>query len=248
MHLNDKVVLVTGGSRGIGASVVRQLAQDGYSIAVNYHQSEKKAYLLNQELSSKGCKCIEIKADVSKLAEVENMFLKIEAELGKVDILINNAGISSRGLVTDISEAEWDRVLGINLKGAFLCARRALPSMINQRWGRIINIASVWGITGAAYESLYATSKGGLITFTKSLAKELGPSGITVNAVAPGPIETDMLNSEIDKGEKDTLVEGIPLGRLGRPEDIASICSYLVSPRATYITGQVITVDGGFIS
>lgn len=246
MDFKNKVVLVTGGSRGIGAAIVRQLAQEGYSVAVNYHHSEKMAYDLSKEISSFGGKAMAIKADVSNLTEVDNMFSEIEKNLGNVDILINNAGISSRGLVTEISEAEWDQVIGINLKGAFLCCKRALPNMINKKWGKIINISSVWGITGASYESLYATSKGGLITFSKSLAKELDLSGIAVNVIAPGPIETDMLNEELDKGEKLSLVEKIPLGRLGRPEDVASICSYFVN-ESSFITGQVITIDGGFI-
>ena len=248
MHLSNKVVLVTGASRGIGAAIAKQLASEGYFIAINYNKSSEAAHRLHKEVSLTGCEAITVKADISSAAEVEAMFNYIERELGPVDILINNAGISSRGLVTDISEAEWDEVLSINLKGAFLCSKRAMPNMIRQRWGRIVSIASIWGITGASCEAVYATSKGGLIAFTKSLAKELAPNGITANVIAPGAIETDMLNLEIDAGEKQLLIEEIPVGRLGCPEDVASISSFLISDKASYINGQVITVDGGFIT
>ncbi len=246
MHLKNEVVRVTGGSRGIGAAIVKQLAYEGYRVAVNFNHSKQMAYYLCKEICGMGGKAMPYKADISNVIEVNNMFDEIESQLGHIDILINNAGISSRGLITDISEAEWDKVINTNLKGAFLSCKRALPYMINKKSGKIINISSVWGITGASYESLYATAKGGLITFSKSLAKELVLSGIMVNVVAPGPIETDLLNSELDKGEKESLVEEIPLGRLGRPEDVALICSYLLNEKA-FITGQVITVDGGYI-
>lgn len=244
----NKVALVTGASRGIGRAIVRQLAEAGYKVGINYFKSHAMAYDLVEEINKQGGQAIAIKADISNSAEVETMFTKLEQNFGSVDVLINNAGISSRGLAHYIDEVEWDKVMGINLKGAFLCCRRALPHMINKKFGRIINITSVWGITGASYESVYATSKGGLITFTKSLAKELGPSGITVNAIAPGPIETDMLNEELNENDKLALLDEISVGRLGRPEDVATLCLYLVSDKATFITGQVINVDGGFIA
>lgn len=248
MTLNNKVALVTGASRGIGREIAKQLALKGYKVGVNYFKSSEMAHTLVDDIIKTGGEAIPIKADVSNAKEVENMFTVLEQELGPIHILINNAGISSRGLVHTIDEDEWDKVMGINLKGAFLCTRRALPQMISKRFGRIINITSVWGITGASYESVYATSKGGLITFTKSLAKELGPSGITVNAIAPGPIATDMLDDELEDEEKLSLIDEILLGRLGQPEDVAALCLYLVSDQASFITGQVISVDGGFVA
>lgn len=248
MTLNNKVALVTGASRGIGREIARQLALNGYKVGVNYFKSSEMASALVEEINQSGGKAIAIKADVSNANEVEKMFAVLEQELGPIHILVNNAGVSSRGLIQTIDEAEWDKVMGINLKGAFLCTKRALPQMISKGLGRIINITSVWGITGASYEAVYATSKGGLITFTKSLAKELGPSGITVNAIAPGPIATDMLDEELGEEDKLSLIDEILLGRLGKPEDVAALCLFLISDKASFITGQVISVDGGFIA
>lgn len=248
MNSDKKVALVTGASRGIGREIAKRLALKGYRVGVNYFKSPEPAFALVEEIEKSGGEAVAIKADVSNSKDVENMFAVVEQKLGPTHILVNNAGISSRGLVHDIDEYEWDKVMGINLKGAFLCTRRALPQMISSKFGRIINIASVWGITGASYESVYAASKGGLITFTKSLAKELGPSGITVNAVAPGPILTDMLDEELSQEDKLSLIDEIALDRLGRPEDVAALCVYLVSDEASFITGQVISVDGGFIA
>ncbi|NLB89561.1 MAG: 3-oxoacyl-ACP reductase FabG [Syntrophomonadaceae bacterium] len=245
---DKKVALVTGASRGIGREIAKQLALKGYKVGVNYYKSSEMAFALVEDIRKTGGEAIAIKADVSNSDEVESMFAILEQNFGSAHILVNNAGISSRGLVHTIDEYEWDKVMGINLKGAFLCTRRALPQMISNKVGRIINITSVWGITGASYESIYATSKGGLITFTKSLAKELGPSGITANAIAPGPIATDMLDEELSLEDKLSLIDDIALGRLGRPEDVAALCVYLVSDEASFITGQVISVDGGFIA
>jgi 3-oxoacyl-[acyl-carrier protein] reductase len=174
------------------------------------------------------------------------MFAQIEDKWGSVDLLVNNAGISLKRLFAETSEEEWQQVMDINLKGAFLCCRRALPAMIRNRFGRIVNIASIWGLRGASCESVYAASKGGLIALSRSLAMEMGPSGITVNVIAPGPVETDMLLQELDNDERAMLSEEIPLGRLASPDDVASACLFLLSPTASYINGQVLGLDGGW--
>lgn len=238
--------LVTGGSRGIGAAIVSALAAEGVPVALNYHRSEWDARNLAQRLQDQGNRVLAVKADISIAAEVEAMFSQVEENLGSVDWLVNNAGISLRGLLQDTTEEQWDELMGVNFKGAFLCMRRALPGMIRRRRGAIVNIASIWGQQGAAFESVYSASKGGLIALTRSLAAEVGPSGIRVNALAPGPIATDMLKGEMTLDELAGLTDEMPLGRLGRPEDVAAACVFLLSQKAAYINGQVITVDGGW--
>lgn len=245
--LAGKIALVTGASRGIGAGIARELAKAGARVVVNYNTSLERAFKLAEDIEKEGGEALVIKADVAAFEEVEIMFSQIEKIWGEVDILINNAGVALRKLVTDTGEEEWDKVINTNLKGVFLCCRRALPAMIRKRYGRIINITSIWGITGASMEAVYAASKGGVIAFTKSLAREAGYSGVTVNAIAPGVIETDMLKEELTGEEIEDLKKEIPAGRLGKPEDIASLCLYIASDRASYINGQVITVDGGFL-
>ena len=187
-----------------------------------------------------------VQADISQGREVEVMFARIEDKWGSVDLLVNNAGISLKGLLTETTEEEWQQVMDINLKGAFLCCRRALPAMVKKRFGRIVNIASIWGLRGASCESVYAASKGGLIALSRSLAMEMGPSGITVNVIAPGPVQTDMLLQELDSDERKALSEEIPLGRLASPDDVASACLFLLSPAASYINGQALGLDGGW--
>lgn len=244
--LKGSICLITGASRGIGAAIARVVSSQGAKTVINYYSSAEKAQALQSEILNEGREALAIYADVSKYEDVENMFQTVEAHFGHVDILINNAGTDLRALITETSDTDWQRVIDVNLKAPFLCSRRALPHMISQKHGRIINITSVFGISGAAYESVYAAAKGGLIAFTKSLASELGPSGITVNAIAPGPIATDMLRAELNVSELQTLSREIPLLRLGKPEEIASACEYLLSPAAGFITGQVISVDGGW--
>ncbi|MBC7076565.1 MAG: 3-oxoacyl-ACP reductase FabG [Syntrophomonadaceae bacterium] len=244
--LKGRICLVTGASRGIGAAVARAVAVEGAGVAVNYFSSEREALLLVDELKALGVPALAVQGDVGSEADVEAIFKNIETELGQVDMLINNAGISLRALVTETSTAQWQKVMDTNLKGAFLCCRRALPHMIRQQFGRIVNIASIWGINGAACEAIYAASKGGLISLTKSLAKEVGPLGINVNAVSPGPVETDMLRKELDNEERNNLVTEIPAGRLGYPEEVASACVYLLSRHSSYINGQVLVLDGGW--
>jgi len=246
-ELAGHVALVTGGSKGIGAAIARALAAHGADVAVNYRLSADAAAGVVNACKESGVRAVAVQADVTQAAEVERLFAAVEEKLGPVDILINNAGISLRALVTETSEEDWQRVLDVNLKAAFLCCRRALPGMIRRRYGRIINVASVWGLTGAAYEAAYAAAKGGLIAFTKSLAREVGSAGIIVNAVAPGPVESDMLCRELSPAERAALAEAIPSGRLGRPEDVASACVFLASREASFINGHVLRLDGGWL-
>lgn len=241
----NKTALVTGGAKGIGAAICKALANDGYRIALNYNSSFESATELKNELSS--VTHIEIfKADVSDSSDVERMFTEIESVFGGVDVLINNAGIAQQALFTDITDEMWQKMIGVNLTGAFNCCRRALPYMIRNKFGKIINITSMWGEVGASMEVHYSASKAGLIGLTKALAKEVGLSGITVNAVSPGVIETDMMASFSDE-VKSSLADETPLGVLGTPENIASAVSFLASDKADFITGQVVSVNGGFI-
>jgi len=242
----QRVCLVTGGGRGIGAAIARAVANEGASVAVNYLSSQQKAEQLVEEIRMMGGRAVAIRADVGNEAEVKKMFELVEQQLGKIDLLVNNAGRSLRALVTETTGEQWDRIMDTNLRGAFLCCRQALLQMIPERYGRIVNIASVWGERGAAYEAVYAASKGGLIALTKSMASEVGLSGITVNAVSPGPVKTAMLIDELDEDEIKSLEDEIPAGRLGESEEIASACVFLLSNRASYINGQVLTVDGGW--
>lgn len=240
-----KTALVTGGAKGIGAAICRALAKDGYNIALNFNTSEQSAVELKKELSH--VTCVEIyRADVSDSAQVEKMFSEIENVFGGVDVLVNNAGIAQQALFTDITDEMWQKMLGTNLTGAFNCCRSALPFMIRQKNGKIINIASMWGEVGASMEVHYSAAKAGLIGLTKALAKEVGLSGVTVNAVSPGVVLTDMMEQFSDD-DKKILADETPMGVLGMPEDIANTVSFLASEKANFITGQVVSVNGGFV-
>lgn len=240
-----KTALVTGGAKGIGEAICVQLAKDGYNIAINYNTSEKEALALKERLS--GVTCVEVfKADVSDSTQVNAMLETVEKVFGGVDVLINNAGIAQQVLFTDITDEMWQKMIGVNLTGAFNCCRRVLPYMINQKYGTIINIASMWGEVGASMEVHYSAAKAGLIGLTKALAKEVGPSGITINAVSPGVVLTDMMSQFSDE-DKKALTDETPLCTLGNAEDIASTVSFLVSEKARFITGQVVSVNGGFV-
>ncbi len=241
----NKTALVTGGAKGIGAAICRALANEGYRIALNYNNSFECADALKKELSSVTHTEI-FKADVSSSADVEKMFSEIEDVFGGVDVLINNAGVSQQVLFTDITDEMWQKIIGVNLTGAFNCCRRALPYMIGKKNGKIINIASMWGEVGASMEVHYSASKAGLIGLTKALAKEVGPSGITVNAVSPGVIETDMM-TQFSDDVKSALADETPLGVLGTPENVASAVCFLASDKADFVTGQIISVNGGFV-
>lgn len=241
-----KVCLVTGGSRGIGAAVAREAARQGATVAINYFHSRDAAFDLVDEIKEKGGRAIAVKADVGSAFEVDALFYRVEHELGPVQILVNNAGVALQALLVDTSIEQWNTLMDVNLKGPFLCCRRALPSMMERRWGRIINMASVWGLRGASMEAAYAASKGGLIALTRSLAAEMGPWGICVNAIAPGPVESDMLHSSLDANELKDLAAEVPLGRLASSVEIAAACSFLMSEQAAYISGAVLRIDGAW--
>ncbi|MDG0871090.1 SDR family oxidoreductase [Paenibacillus thiaminolyticus] len=243
--LADTSVLVTGASRGIGAAIAHRFASVGMKVIIHYLNSHEAANEVARTCLAYGGEAITIRADLRSAEQIDRMKSKLD-ELGFTpDILVNNAGIAYYGLFTDVTEEEWDDCMNINLKGMFLCTQRFAPHMISQKYGRIINVSSVWGITGASCEVMYSTAKGGVNAFTKSLAKELAPSGVTVNAVAPGAVDTDMMK-HLDTSERNALEEDIPAGRLGTPNEIASLVYFLALPESSYITGQVISPNGGW--
>lgn len=242
---NNKTALVTGGAKGIGAAICRRLAKDGYNIAINYNTSEKEAQLLKTELQSVTQAEI-FKADVSDSQQVNEMFDAVCSVFGSVDVLVNNAGIAQQILFTDITDECWNKMLSSNLSSAFYCSRAALKGMISRKCGAIVNIASMWGEVGASLEVHYSASKAGLIGLTKALAKEVGPSGITVNSISPGVINTDMM-SGFSQDDVDALCEETPLCRVGEAAEVADAVAFLVSDNARFITGQNISVNGGFV-
>ena len=235
-----KTVLITGGSRGIGKACVEAFAKNGYKVAFIYKSSDKEASALANEYGA-----LAIKADVGKADEVKRAFGEAQAVLGSIEVLVNNAGVSYIGLLQDMTDTEWQTVLDTNLSGAFYLCREAIPAMVRKHSGRIINIGSVWGKHGASCEAAYSATKAALRGLTSSLAKELGPSGITVNCVEPGVIETDM-NSHFDAETVEDLKSSTALCRIGKPEDVAEAVLFLASNKASFITGQFIGVDGGF--
>lgn len=239
-------VLITGASRGIGAACARAFAQAGYDVAVHYHHSADQAEALAAELRSRGTGAVCVQADISDSAQVRRMLDTVRAQLGAVDILVNNAGVALSGLLTDTSDADWDRVIATDLSSVFYCCRAALPDMIRAHSGVIVNIASMWGEVGASCEAAYSAAKAGVIGLTKALAKEVAPSGIRVNAVSPGVIMTDMMSGFSD-ADIAALREETPLGTLGTPEDVAGAVLFLASDQAKFITGQVLSVNGGFV-
>lgn len=237
-----KTILVTGGSRGIGKAIVEKFAKENYNVLLNYNKSEFAAIDIAKKYNN-----VEIfKADISNKKDVESMISFAENKFGQIDILVNNAGISTTGLLQDLSLDEWNRLFEINVTGTFLVTKEILPKMISRKNGKIINISSVWGMVGASMEVAYSASKAAIIGFSKALAKEVGPSNVTVNAVAPGIIMTDMVNN-LTLDEFEQIREEIPLGKIGSTEDIANTVFFLASDEANYITGQVISPNGGWI-
>lgn len=236
-----KNVLITGASRGIGKAICAEFAKNGYRVFLNYNKSEEEAMRVSDETGA-----VLVKADISKTDEVNKMAEFIRNNYGKIDVLVNNAGISQIKLFTDITESDWDNIFDVNIKGMFLVTKAFVGDMISEKKGKIINISSMWGITGGSCEVHYSASKAAVIGFTKALAKELGPSNINVNCVAPGVIDTEM-NSHLSDEDLKALKEETPLEKIGRAEDVAKTVFFLASDNSDFITGQVINVDGGIV-
>jgi 3-oxoacyl-[acyl-carrier protein] reductase len=245
-ELEGKVSLVTGASRGLGQAIAIKLASIGARVAVNYSTNDERAKGVIETIERNGGEAMLIKADVSNSNAVKAMIKEIVAKWEKIDILVNNAGIVRDNLILRMPDTAWDEVINTNLRSAYLCSKYALRSMMDQPWGRIINISSLAGVVGNPGQSNYSASKGGLIAFTKSLARETGPRNITVNAIAPGFIVSEMTDS-LPQEIKDSILARIPLSRFGVPEDIAELAGFLASERSSYITAQVIGIDGGVI-
>lgn len=238
-----KTALITGGTKGIGKAVALAFLQQGYEVVINYHSDEETALATQEEFNIQGYCPILLRADVSDEMQVRAMFREFFGIYNRLDVLVNNAGISLIRVIQDTAQSDWDKIFGVNVKGVFNCCRAVADKMIGCGGGSIINIGSIWGEVGASCEAAYSASKGAVIAFTKALAKELAPSKVRVNCVSPGVIDTSM-NSHLTGEEMEQLIESIPAGRIGYPEDVAKACLYLAE--ADYVTGEVLSVGGGF--
>ena len=241
-----KVALVTGASRGIGRATAEAFARAGYQVAANYCRSKEQIEQFSAQMEREGCAVIPVQADVSDPEQVERMVQTVQRQFGHIDVLVCNAGIARQGLLTDFSPADWRQMMSVNLDGTFYCCRSVLPGMIRQKYGRIVLISSMWGQTGGSCEVAYSAAKAGLIGLGKALAKEEGPSGITVNVIAPGVINTDMMAGFTDE-DRAALAEETPVERLGEPDEIARTMVFLADEASGYITGQVLGVNGGLV-
>ena len=239
-----RVALVSGATGAIGAATARALAQSGHAVGVGWRSDPESARAAVEAITAAGSHAMAVHLDLTDAESIERSVTVLEAELGPVTVLVNNAGLTSDGLFIRMSDADWSRVMATNLDGTFHLTRRVVPSMVRARWGRIVNVTSVVGLSGSAGQVNYATAKAGLIGFTRSLARELASRSVTVNAVAPGPIDTPML-AQIGAGRIDGMAAQVPVGRLGQPEEVAAAAAYLCSDAAAFVTGAVLPVDGG---
>ena len=242
----SKTVIITGASKGIGAATAILFARKGYNVVLGYNQSLQSVKLLSSSLTGQGFSVLPIKVDVSNKLETEYLISETVSKFGSVDILVNNAGISVSGAINDLDIHDSDKIFDVNLKGVYNCCKAVADQMVKQKSGKIINISSMWGQVGASCEVAYSAAKAGVIGLTKALAKELAPSGISVNAIAPGLIDTSM-NSNLTVKDIDDFVKNVPLGRIGTPDDVAAAVMFLATDDADYITGQILGVNGGYV-
>lgn len=241
----NKTAIVTGASRGIGRAIALKYAENGYDLAICCKKNEKELEETKKAILRKNVSCVSFLGDMGNFHDVERFFSEILLHYRQIDVLVNNAGISYLGLLQDMAPEEWEKVISTNLNSVFYCSRAVIPEMLKRKSGKILSISSIWGISGASMEVAYSTSKGGVNTFTKALAKELAPSGICVNAIACGVIDTEM-NHFLSEEEKNALLEEIPSGRMGTCEEAAEL-AYMINQGNNYLTGQIITLDGGFL-